>query len=216
MTRFPSSIGEKVEHKMLALRHAFSSKEAFVRAIETRPDASGHAHGAAGPRNPWRNEDLDVSPEAHRTWAWYDYASFWWTYGFSAGTWYQGSTLLAVGLTAPQAVACIVVSYIFGAIGVVLHSRAAAVYHFGFPVESRIVWGLRGGRLPVLIRAMTALIWAGVVIMSGGYYTTVVLRCIFGSSFWDLPNHIPKSSGINVQNLIGMKKITREMLSGPC
>lgn len=191
---------DKVRHDAREFRHAFSSWQAFVKYLETNPDASGNPDAA---RNKWSNEDLDVSPPSHRTWGWYDYAAFWWSYGFAPGSWYIGASLLALGLNPAQALGCILLGYFFGAVGVVMHSRAASVYHFGFPVETRIVWGLRGAYFPVILRAMTALIWAGVTIAQGGYYTAVLLRCIFGDSYWRLPNHIPKSSHITVQELIG-------------
>ena len=191
----------KLQAKVQNLQHAFTSRAAFVKYLETKPDATGNADAV---RNKWTNEDLDTSPEHHHTWGWYDYAAFWWSYGFAPGSWYIGASLLAIGLTPGQALGCIFLGYFFGAVGVVLHSRAAAVYHFGFPVESRIAWGLRGAYFPVLIRALTALIWGGVTIAQGGYYTTVLLRCIFGDSYYNMHNPIPKSSHITVQQLIGI------------
>ncbi|EMC96150.1 hypothetical protein BAUCODRAFT_464810 [Baudoinia panamericana UAMH 10762] len=196
------SLNQSIAARIDGLRSALSSKEAFVQAFETKASASANVDEK---RNVWKNEDLDISPKADRTWRWFDYASFWWTYGFTPGTWSVGSSLVAVGLTGWQSVICIFFGYLFGAIGAVLHSRSAAVYHFGFPVESRIIWGLRGAYFPVLLRALTALIWTGVSIIQGGYFTTIVLRCIFGHSFWiGIENTIPKSAGITVQQLIGL------------
>ncbi|OAL21134.1 hypothetical protein AYO22_08291 [Fonsecaea multimorphosa] len=194
-----SKLQQKIRRGFQDFQHAFSSRQAFVKYIETKPDASSTATGS---RNHWTNEDLDVSPQSHHTWGWYDYAAFWWSYGFSPGCWYLGAALLAIGLTPGQALGCLFLGFCFGSLGIVMHSRAAAVYHFGFPVETRIVWGLRGAYFPILIRALCALIWAGVTIAQGGYFTAVVLRCIFGNSYWHLPNHIPKSSNITVQQLI--------------
>jgi NCS1 family nucleobase:cation symporter-1 len=192
---------QKVRRDVHEFRHAFTSIDAFVRYIETKPDASKDPSAV---RNKWSNEDLDVSPASHRTWAWYDYATFWFSYGFSPGMWYLAAALLAVGLTPGQALGCLFLGFVFGSVGIVMHSRAAAVYHFGFPVESRIVWGLRGAYFPILIRALCALVWGGVTIATGGYFTSVLLRCIFGNSFWHLPNHIPASANITVQQLIGI------------
>ncbi|KAK5125688.1 hypothetical protein LTR85_011962 [Meristemomyces frigidus] len=194
------SIQEKATAGVAVTRHAFSSKEAFIKAIETKSSAKS----SDAERNPWKNEDLDVSPREHQTWQWFDYASFWWTYGFTPGTWNVGSSLVATGLTGWQACVCILFGYSFGAIGVVLHSRSAAVYHFGFPVESRIPWGMRGAYFPVVIRVLTALIWTGVSLIQGGYFATILLRCIFGHKFHNIKNTIPVSSGITVQQLIGL------------
>lgn len=86
----------------------------------------------------------------------------------------------------------------------VIHSRSAAVYHIGFPVESRVTFGLRGSYFPIVIRVMTALIWTGVSVVQGGYHTAIVLRCIFGNSFWHMKNTIPASAGITLPNFIGV------------
>ncbi|KAJ6155840.1 hypothetical protein N7470_006406 [Penicillium chermesinum] len=161
--------------KFKRLKLAFSSRAQLVKFLETAPDASGNPDTA---RNKWQNKDLDISPPKDRTWAWYDYAAFWWSYGFAPGSWYIAASLLAAGLSPGHALGSIFLGYFFGAVGVVLHSRGPAMYHFGFPVESRIVWGLRGAYFPVIIRAMTALVWAGVTIAQGGYNTAVLLRSI--------------------------------------
>lgn len=192
---------EKVQHRFQDFKHAFTSREAFVKYIETKPDATNSTEGV---RSQWTNEDLDISPPSHRTWGWYDYAAFWFSYGFSPGLWYLGAALLANGLTPGQALGCLFLGFFFGSVGIVMHSRAAATYHFGFPVESRLVWGLWGSYFPVIIRALCALIWGGVTIATGGYFTSVLLRCIFGNGYWNLPNHIPESSHITVQQLIGL------------
>lgn len=186
-----------------SFRAAFKSKQAFVKAIETRPDVVDVDDDRVG-RNPWKNEDLAISPPKDRTWTWYDYASFWWTYGIGPSSWGVGSSLLAIGLEPWQAVVCIFIGYLFGGIGIALHSRSAAVYHFGFPVESRITWGLRGSYFPIILRCLTALVWTGVSIVTGGYHTAVFLRCIFGDSFWKMHNTIPASSGITLPDFIGL------------
>lgn len=79
-----------------AICNAFSSREAFLRAIETKKAAT--ARGQEDERNFWRNEDLDISPPQDWTWNWKNYAMFWWSYGFSCGVWTVGSSLIAIGL----------------------------------------------------------------------------------------------------------------------
>ncbi|KIW57511.1 hypothetical protein PV05_06054 [Exophiala xenobiotica] len=45
-------------------QHAFTSKQAFLKYLETSCDAGS----VAGPvRNKWTNEDLDISPTTHHT-----------------------------------------------------------------------------------------------------------------------------------------------------
>jgi nucleobase:cation symporter-1, NCS1 family len=102
------------------------------------------------------------------------------------------------------AIICVFVSHLLGAIGMAMHSRAAAVYHFGFPVESRVAWGMRGGFFPVFVRTLVGTVWEGLLIIQGGYFTAVLLSCIIGKPFINMHNPIPKSSDITIQQLIGL------------
>jgi NCS1 family nucleobase:cation symporter-1 len=137
-----------ISKRIAKVKNALSSREAFIKAIEVRSDRDNAEHE----RNPWKNEDLAISPPEDRTWSWYSYAAFWCVYGINPGTWNVGSALITTGLQPWQAVICIFFGYFFGAVGVVLHSRSASVYHFGFPVESRMPWGLRGSYFPIILR----------------------------------------------------------------
>lgn len=190
------SLHERID----GVKEACSSWDSFIKSIETKTDREDRE----AERNPWKNEDLDISPAKDRTWTWKAYAAFWCTYGINPGTWNVGAALITTGLTTWQAVICIFFGYLFGAIGMVLHSRSATVYHFGFPVESRITWGLWGSYFPVILRVMTALIWTGVSTMQGGYHTAVLLRCIFGNSFWKMHNSLPANLGIVLPDFIGL------------
>ena len=66
-----------MDRRIKSFKAAFASKEAFLAAIETKESAEGRLEN----RNPWTNEDLDISPKSHWTWGWWDYAAFWWSYG---------------------------------------------------------------------------------------------------------------------------------------
>lgn len=67
----------RISQKVEAVRAACSSREALIAAIETKESAQGKLQN----RNPWTNEDLDISPKRDWTWGWWDYAAFWWSYG---------------------------------------------------------------------------------------------------------------------------------------
>ena len=85
-----------------------------------------------------------------------------------------------------------------------MHSRSAAVYHFGFPVASRVSWGMRGGFFPVFVRTLVGTIWNGIQLIQGGYFTSVLLSCIIGKPFINMHNPIPANSDITIQQLIGL------------
>jgi len=102
------------------------------------------------------------------------------------------------------AIICVFISHLLGGIGMAMHSRAAAVYHFGFPVESRVAWGMVGGFFPVFVRTLVGTVWIGIQIAQGGYFVAVLLSCIIGKPFMEMHNPIPTTSGITIQQLIGV------------
>ncbi|KAK7704124.1 hypothetical protein SLS64_008682 [Diaporthe eres] len=56
----------------------------------------------------WCNRDLIPIPEDRRTWTWQGFAGYWVICGINTTAWTAGSTLLSLGLSAPQAIGCMV------------------------------------------------------------------------------------------------------------
>ncbi|KAF2111189.1 permease for cytosine/purines, uracil, thiamine, allantoin-domain-containing protein [Lophiotrema nucula] len=190
---------EKLTEKKSSTTHALSSKENFIRALEVNETA----HGRSEERSFWKNEDLDLTPPSQWTWGWYDFAAFWWSYGFSVGVWSVGSSMVAMGLNSWQSIICVFISHLLGAIAIAWHSRIGSKWHFGFPVESRVMWGMYGSFFPIIIRLLVGQIWTSVLMMQGGYFLSILFRCIFGHAWSDLRNTIPKSVGVTNQQLAG-------------
>lgn len=102
------------------------------------------------------------------------------------------------------AIIVVFISHLLGATGMAMHSRSAAVYHFGFPVASRVSWGMYGGFFPVFVRTLVGTVWNGIQLIQGGYFCAVLLNCIIGKPFMHMHNPIPKNSDITIQQLIGL------------
>lgn len=71
-TALLAKCGKKLQEKKAATQRAFSSRENFIRALET--DTTAHGNGEE--RTIWKNEDLDLSPPKAWSWGWYDYGAF--------------------------------------------------------------------------------------------------------------------------------------------
>lgn len=93
-----TAVREKLKQKKAATRLVFSSRENLARALAVDKTA----HGRTEDRTFCKNEDLDLTPRCQWTWGWYDFAAFWWSYGFSVGVWSVGSSMVAMGLNAWQ------------------------------------------------------------------------------------------------------------------
>lgn len=65
------------------------------------------------------------------------------------------------------------------------------------------MWGMYGSFFPIIIRLLVGQIWTSVLMMQGGYFMSILFRCIFGSAWHDLENTIPEKIGVTIQQLVG-------------
>ncbi|RAL63675.1 hypothetical protein DID88_003718 [Monilinia fructigena] len=190
-----AQFAEKIE----ATKNAFKSRQGFMDLV-TVQDTALDQHGHPGSDKRWSNEDLDPTPPEKRTWRWWNFVSFY--LGLSFGNWTLGSTMVGIGLNWWQAIIVIFVSQMISSIAMYFNSRCASVYHIGYPVVARSVFGMYGSYYFVGARAALAIIWYGVQLFSGASFMSNILRCIFGHNFTDIPNHIPESIGISSANML--------------
>lgn len=188
-----------VQTKLTVLKNAFRSREGFKYFIETHDTSLGQ-HGHPDSRQTWSNEDLDPTPPEKRTWRWWNYVTFY--VGLSFGNWTLGSTMIGIGLSWWESILVIFASQMISSIAMFFNSRCASVYHIGYPVVARSVFGMWGSYYFVGARAALAIIWYGVQLYSGASFMANILRCIFGHNFTDIPNHIPLSVGITTQGML--------------
>ncbi|ATZ58327.1 hypothetical protein BCIN_16g01430 [Botrytis cinerea B05.10] len=183
--------------KVGAFKNAFTSRQNFMDYV-TVQDTALDRH--SGSNKVWSNEDLDPTPPEKRTWRWWNFVTFY--LGLSFGNWTLGSSMVGIGLNWWQAIIVIFVSQLISSIAMYFNSRCASVYHIGYPVVARSVFGMYGSYYFVGARAALAIIWYGVQLFSGASFMSNILRCIFGHNFTDIPNHIPESIGITSANML--------------
>lgn len=152
-------LSAQVSEKKANARTAFTSWQAFKSWIEVQDTAlDQHGHPKGGIQ--WSNEDLDPTPPRKRTWRWWNYVIFYWALSF--GNWTLGSSMIGIGLNWWQAIIVIFLSQLISSIAMLFNSRCASVYHIGYPVVGRSVFGMYGAYYFVLVRALLAIIWYGV------------------------------------------------------
>ncbi|KAF3764179.1 hypothetical protein M406DRAFT_330529 [Cryphonectria parasitica EP155] len=191
-----------VRTKATSARHAFTSGAAFRAWIEA-PSSTLDLHGRqvhSESDSRWSNEDLDPTPPAKRTWRWQNFVSFYWALSF--GNWTLGSTMVGLGLNWWEAIIVIFVSQLISSVAMFFNSRCASAYHIGYPVVARSVFGMWGSFYVVAARACLAIIWYGVQLYSGSSFVAVMLRCVFGHLYDDIPNNIPASMGITTAGML--------------
>ena len=196
-------IRAKADEKIYNARRAFTSWQGFkdwVKVPDTALDQHGQVADTHGHRIQWSNEDLDPTPPEKRTWRWWNFVIFYW--GLSFGNWTLGSTMVGIGLSWWQAILTIFLSQFISSIAMFFNSRCASVYHIGYPVVGRSVFGMYGAYYFVLARAALAIIWYGVQLYSGSALVANMLRAVFGRDYEDIPNIIPASVGITSAGML--------------
>src|ERR1700761_37843 len=110
--------------------------------------------------------------------------------------------MVGIGLNWWQSILTIFLSQFISSIAMFFNSRCASVYHIGYPVVGRSVFGMYGAYYFVLARAALAIIWYGVQLYSGSALVANMLRAVFGHDYEDIPNTIPKSVGITSAGML--------------
>lgn len=67
--------------------------------------------------------------------------------------------MIALGATIRDAMLVVVFANILSAVVICLNGRAAARYHVGYPVLSRVTFGIYGSYFVVVLRAILGIIW---------------------------------------------------------
>ncbi|EED83864.1 predicted protein [Postia placenta Mad-698-R] len=172
----------------------------FIRALEVE-DHRGHEAQISFTESFLSNDDLLPVPVGKRTWAAWNFVSFWVADSFNINTWMIASSMIQLGLSWWQAWICVWIGYGITAPFLVLNARPGAVFHITFPVVARASFGLWGSLWCVLNRAAMACIWYGVQASIGGDCVLVMLRAMW-PSVNNIPNSMPESSGTNTRDFM--------------
>ncbi|KAJ7830148.1 permease for cytosine/purines, uracil, thiamine, allantoin-domain-containing protein [Mycena olivaceomarginata] len=113
----------------------------------------------------YTNRDLIPTPADRRTYSISSYVIYWCISGMCISAYTVGSTLLAYGLSAPQAIGALVIGAICTGCLSVACGWMGERHHIGFTVASRFTWGMRGAYFPVIVRSFT---WDGLQAYWGG------------------------------------------------
>ncbi|MFZ3004071.1 MAG: NCS1 family nucleobase:cation symporter-1 [Undibacterium umbellatum] len=114
------------------------------------------------------NEDLAPTSEAQRTWRWYHFAALWVGMVMCIPAYTLAASLIEGGMSAYQAVMTVFLANAIVLIPMLLIGHAGAKYGIPYAVLARTSFGVRGARLPALMRAIVACGWYGIQTWFGG------------------------------------------------
>ncbi|OJD35789.1 allantoin transport [Diplodia corticola] len=189
----PRKVASAVRVRWSAFRAATRSTEEFKKYMQTRDSDEAGAWS-------WKNEDLLPTPRSKRTWRARHYIFFY--SSLAMDNWTLGSAMVGVGLNWWQAIVAVFIGEVLRSVAAALNSRCAEVYHIGFPVVARSVFGMYGAYYAVAARAVLAAIYYSLKMYVGSAFIVNMLHAAFGSSFTGIPNHLPESLGLTTQQML--------------
>ncbi|KAH6668151.1 thiamine transporter [Plectosphaerella plurivora] len=113
-----------------------------------------------------------------------------------------GSALIPFGLNWYQAFIAIIIGNIIATAAVILNSLPGSYYHVGFPVFSRVVWGMWGAQFTIWNRIFLSLVWYGFTAWIGGQCFYVVLLSWDPNLEAHIPNTIPDGTGMTTAQFV--------------
>ncbi|KAK6832876.1 hypothetical protein PG987_007570 [Apiospora arundinis] len=152
--------------------------------------------------NVWINNDIRPLPPHRRTWTRWAYISFWAINQICISNWQLGASLVALGLSVWQAVIALILGKLITAAVAILNGYVGAEWHIGFPVVSRVVWGVYGQYFILIQRIILSLVWFSVQSWTGGLCVQNILAAIF-PSYQNMRNHFPESAHMDTKQFVG-------------
>ncbi|KAL4733469.1 permease for cytosine/purines, uracil, thiamine, allantoin-domain-containing protein [Aspergillus similis] len=149
------------------------------------------------------NKDLDPIPldSPKRTWRWPSLLGFWVAEAFSISMYQVTSSSVSKGLSAPMAIAAVVVGHVLVCIPAMLDGYVGAIFGINFPIYTRASFGMKGSYFAVFVRGVVAIIWFGTQTYQAGQCVSTMISAIW-PSFNHFPNHLPSSGPITSAELL--------------
>ncbi|KAJ5190083.1 hypothetical protein N7491_007874 [Penicillium cf. griseofulvum] len=174
----------------------------MFRAFQRLLDACRLKDASGKVATKWINDDLRPLPPSRRKWTGMTYLGWWSIWMMGLSNFQVGSSLVALNMSVWQAMVCVILGRIVIALVAILSGAVGSRWHIGFPVFSRVIWGMRGSYGAILLRILLGLVGFAVQSWNGGLCVTAVLSAIF-PSYFHLRNTIPESSHVTTVQIIG-------------
>ncbi|KAK8003317.1 hypothetical protein PG989_003036 [Apiospora arundinis] len=151
----------------------------------------------------WINNDIRPIEAKRRTWVYSTFSNSWLLTNINISTYLTGSALIPLGLMWWQAIICIVIGNLLSAFFCVLNSLPGAYYNLGFPVVSRMVWGMWGSQFAIWNRIFLSLVWYGFTAWIGGECVYVIMQSWDPNLDQHIPNKVAASTGTTSAYFVG-------------
>ncbi|KAG7865145.1 hypothetical protein KL918_004727 [Ogataea parapolymorpha] len=149
-----------------------------------------------------RNRDIVPIPVHRRRWKFDGFVSYWAISSMCAVTWAGGSSIMYMGLTGAQTMGVIVIGNLIISVSALVNSIYGTKYHIGYSVFQRVVFGVKGSVVGVLIRSILSVVWFAYQAWLGGLCINIILSS-WSQSYLNMKNTLPESVPMTTQELVG-------------
>lgn len=149
-----------------------------------------------------RNKDVIPMGPKRRTWGVWSLTFYWSITNVTISSWTGASSLLTLGLSVGETIGIILIGNVIISALALLNAAPGGYFHIGYTISQRVVFGIRGSSIGIIIRIILSVVWFG----SQAYLGSLCLSCVFASwshSYLTMKNTIPESVHMNTQQLVG-------------
>lgn len=149
-----------------------------------------------------KNPDLEPITPMRRSWGFWSFFGYWAVPNITIWTWSTGSSILALGMNIQQSMVAITIANIAIVIYTCLNSYIGAKYHIGYTVCQRVIFGIYGSGIGVVLRMLLSIVFYGAQSWLGGLSLVVTFSSL-SKNYLNLQNTFPEAVAMSTRDFIG-------------
>lgn len=148
------------------------------------------------------NPDIEPMPASRRNWGFWSFFGYWGVPNMTIWTWSTGSALVTLGLPFSHIMGAITLGNLVICFYTCFISQPGTKYAIGYPISQRVVFGIRGSWLPILIRVVLSVVFYGSQSWLGGELVVVVLSGL-SKLYMEMGNTLLPSVAMTTRDFVG-------------
>lgn len=148
-----------------------------------------------------KNPDLEPMPISRRLWGFWSYFGYWAVPNVSVFTYSIGSSLLSLGLNIQNTIGAITIGNILIILYTCFSAKPGSIFKIGYTVCQRMLFGIYGSALGIIIRIMLSIVYFASQSWLGGLGVVVMLSS-WSKGYMDMKNTFSLSVPMTTRDFI--------------
>lgn len=159
-------------------------------------------HGPEDDLTVLKNPDLEPIPTGRRIWGLWSFFGYWGVPNITIWTWSTGSAMLSLGLNIQHTMGALTLGNIMICVYTCLNSGPGVKYRIGYTVCQRMIFGIYGSGIGILIRIFLSIVFYGSQSWLGGLGFVVIFSS-WSKSYMSMKDTFPSSLAMTTRDFIG-------------